>query len=122
MSNKYTTNKNAIADCDVCGFQYKLKTLKSLFVRETQTNILACDECWNPDQPQNLQGMYPVDDPQAVRNPRPDQSFNNNNRTGSRDIQWGWNPIGGARPPANEFTPNKLVSSVAVGTVTITIT
>ena len=29
MSNKYTTNKNAIADCDVCGFQFKLKTLKS---------------------------------------------------------------------------------------------
>ena len=28
MSNKYTTNKNAIADCDVCGFQFKLKELK----------------------------------------------------------------------------------------------
>jgi hypothetical protein len=42
MSNKYTTNKNAIADCDVCGFQYKLKQLKSLFVRKTKTNILAC--------------------------------------------------------------------------------
>jgi hypothetical protein len=122
MSNKYTTNKNAIADCDVCGFQFKLKQLKSLFVRETKTNILACPECWNPDQPQNLQGMYPVDDPQAVRNPRPDQSFNDNNRTGSRDIQWGWEPVGGARPPANEFTPNKLVSSGVVGTVTITIT
>ena len=54
MSNKFTTNKNAIADCDVCGFQFKLKTLKSLFVRTTQTNILACTECWNPDQPQNL--------------------------------------------------------------------
>ena len=122
MSNKFTTNKNAIADCDVCGFQFKLKTLKSLFVRTTQTNILACRECWNPDQPQNLQGMYPVSDPQAVRNPRPDQSFNDNNITGSRDIQWGYNPVGGARPPANEFTPNDLVVTTVVADVTITIT
>jgi len=30
--------------------------------------------------------------------------------------------VGGARPPANEFTSNKLVSSGVVGTVTITIT
>jgi hypothetical protein len=42
MSNKYTSNKNALADCDVCGFQFKLKKLKSLFVRKTKTNILAC--------------------------------------------------------------------------------
>jgi hypothetical protein len=122
MSNKYTSNKNALADCDVCGFQFKLKKLKSLFVRKTKTNILACPECWNPDQPQNMQGMYPVEDPQAVRDPRPDQSFNNNNLTGSRDIQWGWEPVGGARPPANEFTTNQLVSSGVVGTVTVTIT
>jgi hypothetical protein len=122
MSNKFTTNKNAIADCDVCGFQFKLKTLKSLFVRETKTNILACEECWNPDQPQNLQGMYPVNDPQAVRNPRPDQSFNDNNLTGSRDIQWGWNPVGGARPPTDVLTPNTLISPVVIGTFTITIT
>jgi len=66
--------------------------------------------------------MYPVSDPQAVRNPRPDQSFNNNNRTGSRDIQWGWDPVGGARPPANELTPNTLVSPAVVGTFVITIT
>jgi hypothetical protein len=48
MSNKYTTNKNALADCDVCGFQYKLKTLKSLFVRKTKTNILACTGVLEP--------------------------------------------------------------------------
>ena len=122
MSNKYTTNKNAIADCDICGFQYKLKVLKNLFVRTTNTNVKACPECWNPDQPQNLQGMYPVSDPQAVRDPRPDQSFNNNNITGSRDIQWGWNPVGGARPPANDFTPNNLVVPGTIGTLTVTIT
>ena len=122
MSNKYTTNKNAIADCDVCGFQFKLRELKDLYVRQTNTHVKACKECWNPDQPQNMQGMYPVEDPQAVRDPRPDQSFNDNNVTGSRDIQWGWEPVGGARPPANEFTPNDLVVTTVVADVTITIT
>ena len=119
MSNKYTTNKNAIADCDVCGFQFKLKQLKSLFVRETKTNILACPECWNPDQPQNLQGMYPVDDPQAVRNPRPDQSFNDNNITGSRDIQWGWNPVGSGNLLAIPDIPDNLKGAGGLGTVTV---
>ena len=37
MSNKFTTNKNAIADCDVCGFQFKLKTLKK-FICKNDTN------------------------------------------------------------------------------------
>lgn len=45
MSNKFTTNKNAIADCDVCGFQFKLKELKDLYVRKTNTNVKACKEC-----------------------------------------------------------------------------
>ena len=122
MSSKYTTNKNTIADCDVCGFQFKLRKLKDLYVRKNNTHIKACPECWNLDQPQNLQGMYPVEDPQAVKDPRPDKSFNEDNKIGSRDIEWGWEPVGGARPPANQFTGNNLVSSVKVGTVTITIT
>jgi hypothetical protein len=59
MSNRYTTNKNAIADCDVCGFQFKLRELKDLYVRKTNTNIKACKECWNPDQPQNKGVLEP---------------------------------------------------------------
>ena len=122
MSNAFASKKNAIADCDICGFQFKLKTLKSLFVRSTKTNILACRECWNPDQPQNMQGMYPVTDPQAVRNPRPDQSFNENNITGSRDIQWGYNPVGGGNRLQLPGIPNDLVSPAVVGVFTVTIT
>jgi len=40
--------------------------------KETNTHIKACPECWNPDQPQNRLGEFPVSDPQAIRNPRPD--------------------------------------------------
>ena len=122
MSNKYTTNKNALADCDVCGFQYKLKTLKSLFVRKTKTNILACTECWNRDQPQNMQGMYPVEDPQAVRDPRPDKSFTEAGPYSSRNIQWGWDPVGFANPLGLPGIPDNLEGDGEVGTVTITTT
>jgi hypothetical protein len=36
---------------------------------------MVCPACWDPDQPQLQLGMYPVDDPQAVRNPRPDNTY-----------------------------------------------
>jgi hypothetical protein len=121
MSNKYTSNKNAIADCDVCGFQFKLKKLKSLFVRKTKTNILACPECWNPDQPQNMQGMYPVEDPQAVRDPRPDQSFNNNNLI-VLGYTMGVGPSRFANPLGLPGIPDNLEGGGEVGTVTVTTT
>jgi len=72
MSNRYASGKKALAICDVCGFPYKLRQLKNLIVKGRDTNVKACPECWNPDQPQLHLGEYPVDDPQAIRNPRPD--------------------------------------------------
>ena len=119
MSNRYTTNKNAIADCDVCGFQFKLRELKDLYVRQTNTNIKACKECWNPDQPQNMQGMYPVEDPQAVKDPRPDKSFIPAGTYSSRDIQWGWNPVGSGNLLAIPDIPDNLKGTGGLGTVTV---
>lgn len=72
MPNRFASGKYAIAQCDRCNFRYKLKDLKRLIIKTKNVNILVCPECWEPDQPQLLLGMYPVDDPQAVRNPRPD--------------------------------------------------
>lgn len=72
MSTQYASNKRAIAECDICGFRYKLKVLKELMVKHRNTNIKACPECWNPDHPQNHLGEFPVYDPQAIRDPRPD--------------------------------------------------
>jgi hypothetical protein len=70
--------------------------------------------------------MYPVDDPQAVRQPRPDITYVTSGINvlgfpsgGSRDIQWGWNPIGGSSQFDAALTPNNLVTTTAVGTVTI---
>ena len=72
MGNRFASGRIAISECDICGFRYKLKELQELVIKTKNVNILACPECWNPDQPQLQLGMYPVDDPQALRNPRPD--------------------------------------------------
>ena len=72
MSRRFASGKNALAECDRCGFRYKLSQLKKLVINESDTNIKVCPQCWEPDHPQNLHGKYPVDDPQAIRDPRPD--------------------------------------------------
>ena len=125
MPNRYASGKNAISECDRCGFRFKLKQLKSLVIKTKNVNILVCPECWEPDQPQLSLGLYPVDDPQALRNPRPDLSYfepGNNGAGGSRMIQWGWAPIGGARANDDGLTPNYLVAGCEVGNVTVVVT
>jgi hypothetical protein len=72
MSQRFASGQNALGECDVCGFQYKLRQLKPLVVKEVVTGIKACPECWNPDQPQLMLGTFPINDPQAIRDPRPD--------------------------------------------------
>tara|TARA_R110002020_G_scaffold159764_1_gene343818 strand:+ start:6386 stop:7240 length:855 start_codon:yes stop_codon:yes gene_type:complete len=67
----YAEGKKAFGFCDRCGFRYKLKELKAETVNLASTNLLVCPECWDPDQPQNMLGRLRVDDPQALRNPRP---------------------------------------------------
>lgn len=121
MSNRFSSGKYSIAICDRCGFQYKLKELKKLVIKTKQVNILVCPECWEPDQPQLQLGMYPIDDPQAVRNPRTDTSYDvsGNNQLGSRDIQWGWNPVGMGDDQG--LTPNNLKATGSIGTVEILI-
>jgi len=142
MPTKYASAKNSIAQCDRCGFRYKLKELKRLVIKTKNVNILVCTECWEPDQPQLSLGLYPVNDPQAVRDPRPDSpSFfqagltgiqiqsgtgNDVDQTGvpsggSRVFQWGYNPVGGSSSFDAVLTPNDLVGISALGDVTISI-
>jgi hypothetical protein len=127
MPNRFASGKYSIAMCDRCGQQFKLKTLRKLTIKTQQVNILVCDECWEPDQPQLSLGLYPVDDPQAVREPRPDTSYIASGvntlgspEGGSRIIQWGWNPVGGSRLNDDGLTPNNLAPEGQVGIVTIT--
>jgi hypothetical protein len=142
MPNKFSSGKYAIAECDRCAQRYMLKQLKKLTIKTKQVSIKVCPECWEEDQPQLQIGMWPVNDPQAVREPRRDVSYfasgtsglqttNTGNttiegvgypETGSRIIQWGWAPVGGSRANDNGLTPNYLALAAEVGTVTVTTT
>ena len=75
MPSKYASGKRAISECDRCGFRYPLKKLREIVIKTKNVNILVCPTCWEPDQPQLQLGMYPVNDPQALRNPRPDTTY-----------------------------------------------
>ena len=75
MGNRFASGKWAIAQCDRCDGRYKLKQLRREIIKTKNYELLVCPECWDPDQPQLQLGMYPVDDPQGLRNPRPDRSY-----------------------------------------------
>jgi len=139
MPSKYASGKNSIAECDRCGFRYMLKELRKLTIKTKMVSIKVCKNCWEPDQPQLSLGLYPVNDPQAVREPRPDVSYtqsgysglqitntssssedsNGDPGGGSRVFQWGWAPVGGASGNDAGLTPNYLTSPTVVGSVTI---
>lgn len=128
MGNRFASGKFSIAECDRCGQQYKLKQLKTEIIKTKKYDLKVCPECWDPDHPQLLLGMYPVEDPQGVREPRRDTTYitsgvnaAGNLSGGSRDIQWGWLPVGGASEFDAALTPNYLVSVASVGTVTINV-
>jgi hypothetical protein len=142
MPSKYASGKYAIAECDRCAQRYKLKELKKEVIKTKMYQIKVCPACWDPDQPQLSLGLYPVNDPQAVREPRPDVSYLVSGNSGiqvtntgsnaedafgypeggSRVFQWGYNPVGGSRADDDLLTPNNLVLSVQIGTVTVTTT
>jgi hypothetical protein len=126
MSNRFAAGHKAIAMCDRCGQQFKLKQLKTEIIKQRKYELLVCSECFDPDQPQLMLGTFPVDDPQALRNPRRDTTYvtsglndEGNLSGGSRDIQWGWNPVGGASFFDVALTQNYLVATAFVGTVAI---
>jgi hypothetical protein len=129
MGNRFASGKNSIAECDRCGQRFKLTALKKEIKKTKIYNILVCPTCFDPDHPQLQLGMYPVDDPQAVREPRRDLSYYQSGLTstgsygeGSRVFQWGWNPVGGASFFDAVLTPNYLVAQGIVGTVTVVTT
>ena len=113
MTTMFASGRFAIAECDRCGFRFKLTALKKLTIKTQNVSIKVCPECWEMDQPQLQLGMYPVNDPQAVREPRRDNSYyqsgnnglevfyngdgelaNGTPSGGSRVFQWAWNPVG----------------------------
>jgi len=75
MANQFALGKKAFGFCDRCNQRWLLAKLKPEAVAGRVLSNRVCPDCHDPDHPQNWQGRYPVYDPQALRNPRPDPSL-----------------------------------------------
>jgi hypothetical protein len=124
MPNKFASGKYAIAECDRCAFRYKLVELRTEIIKTKPYQLKVCRTCFDPDHPQLQLGLYPINDPQAVREPRRDLSYVQSGLDadgypagGSRQIEWGWNPVGMKYDYG--LTPNTLAAVGVVNSVTI---
>jgi len=107
--SKYATGKWAYGISDRSGFRYRLKDM-----RKEWNGLLVGKDEWEAKHPQ-LEPLRVRPDPQALRNPRPEQNVASQN-----DIQWGWSPVGFRDDYG--LTPNNLIATGSVGSVTVTTT
>jgi|TARA_R110002012_G_scaffold83300_3_gene209705 hypothetical protein len=105
--SKYATGKWAYGISDRSGFRYRLRDM-----RKEWNGLLVGKDEWEAKQPQ-LNPLRATPDPQALRNPRPEQNVAQQN-----NIQWGWNPVGFKGDEG--LTPNNLLATGSVGSVTVT--
>lgn len=104
----FANKRYANGVCDMCGQVFKLRVLRREVYNQKFTGFLVCDSCWDEDNPQLQLGRFPIIDPQALDNPRPDAG-----REDSRII-WNWNPVGN---PSTQL--QALVGRVSVNGVRV---
>ena len=102
----YAKAKYAFGFCDKTGFRYPLKDLVPEYNNGVKTGFLVGRDVADPDQPQNFLGRIKINDPQSLRNPRPDTSL-----LESREL-FGFNPV---------WNPAQYMVA-SVGKVTVSIT
>ena len=102
----YAKAKYAFGFCDKTGFRYPLKDLVPEYNNGVKTGFLVGRDVVDPDQPQNFLGRLKINDPQSLRDPRPDRAL-----LESRAL-YGFNPVGS----------QGTLMTASVGRVTITIT
>ena len=101
----YAKGKQAFGFCDRPGFRYPLKDLVPEYRNGVKTGFLVGRDIVDPDQPQNFLGRIKINDPQSLRNPRPDTAL-----LASRAIV-GFDPVGN---PA-------VIATGSVGRVSVSI-
>jgi hypothetical protein len=102
----YAKAKYAFGFCDKTGFRYPLKDLVPEYNNGVKTGFLVGRDVADPDQPQNFLGRLKINDPQSLRDPRPDRAL-----LESRAL-YGFDPVGS----------QGTIMTASVGRVTITIT
>ena len=107
--SRYATGKYAYGISDRSGFRYRLRDM-----RKEWNGLLVGKDEWEAKQPQ-LEPIRARPDPQALRDPRPEQKLKE-----QRNIQYGFNPVGFHGDET--LTPNALTITGGVGTVTVVTT
>jgi len=103
--DRYASAPWALALCDRCGFTYKLSQLHEEIYDQRLNGLKVCRACLDVDHPQLRLGLVRVNDPQSLRDPRPDVGEQ------SSTSYFGWLPVG--NPLTNVQT--------RLGNVTVTI-
>ena len=111
--SKFAKGDYAYGICDMTGFRYKLKDLGPEIVNQRPTGFLVGKDVVDPDQPQLQLGKVKVDDPRALRNPRPDRA-----KEESREL-FAWNPVGGGVTELGSVTVGLDIEAQS-GNVTVT--
>ena len=102
----FASDKRAYGICDITGFRYRLRDMK-----KTWNGLLVGPDQWSPKEPQLMPVPTPVD-PQALKDPRPDQASDGNDN----NLFTVYSGLGAGILGVN---PSTLSMTVSVGTVTI---
>jgi len=86
--SSYASGKKAFGFCDRTGFRYKLRDLVPQIEDGRPNGMLVGRDVLDEDQPQLQLGRIRMNDPQALRDPRPDRGLAESRRLFS------WNPVG----------------------------
>lgn len=81
----YSSGKHAFGICDRTGFRYPLKDLVWEFQNGKRTGLRVGKDVVDPDHPQYYLGRLKINDPQSLKDARPDVDP-------GRGL-YGWNPV-----------------------------
>lgn len=102
----FANGKKAFGFCDRTGWRYNLRDLVRQIEDGQWNGLLVGRDVVDQDQPQLKLGDVDANDPQALRNPRPDKEL-----TESRGL-FAWNPVGGG---VSEFGSRTVGLDITAG-------
>ena len=110
----FAAGKYAFGYCDRTGFRYAKKDLVPQIENQRPTGLLVGKDVLDEDQPQLQLGRLKTADPQALRDPRPDQGLAESRRLFAFDPVGGGNSALGSRTVGLDITAE--VGKVTVST------
>tara|TARA_R110002020_G_scaffold187208_1_gene385423 strand:- start:327 stop:671 length:345 start_codon:yes stop_codon:yes gene_type:complete len=110
--SSYASGKHAFGFCDRTGFRYPKHQLVKQIENQRPNGLLVGYDVVDQDQPQLQLGKLNMDDPQAIRDARPDKSL-----TESRALS-AFDPVGGGLTAYGTQTLNLDIKG-EVGKVTV---